>query len=149
MAHPDCASPHCTREPAPEQGFLLCVGCRDEMVATLSQLPRLYQDCEKRLRRRYREAAGDATPSAMGLTEAVRLVRRQLRETLARWCAMAAEERGQHGPDPRKVHAMVVFLRKNANWLARHPVAGDWATEIVEMGVGMGREHGHRCQHVA
>jgi hypothetical protein len=152
MAHPHCVAPHCARETGPERGFRLCARCRDELVATLSELPRLYQGCEKLLRRRYRDtatAAGGATPSAMGLTEAVRVARRQLREALAGWCAMTAQERGERGPDPSKVHTMAVFLRKNANWLAAHPQAGDWAADIAEMSAGLGREHSNRRQHVA
>jgi hypothetical protein len=149
MAHPHCVAPLCTRETGPERGFRLCARCRDELVATLSELPRLYQGCEKLLRGRYREAAGGATLSAMGLAEAVRVTRRQLRETLAGWSAMTAQERGERGPDPSKVHAMAVFLRKNANWLAAHPQAGEWAAELAELSAGMGREHSNRREHVA
>ena len=146
MAHPHCVAPLCTQE---TEGFRLCARCRDELVATLSELPRLYQGCEKLLRERYRAAADTATPSAIGLSEAVRFARRHLRETLAGWSAMTAQERGERGPDPSKVHAMTVFLRKNANWLAAHPRAGEWAAELAELSAGMGRDHSNRRQHVA
>jgi hypothetical protein len=70
----------------------------------------------------------------MVLNEAAVDVRSTIVVILASWAALVVDERGVVGPGQRDIRWMVSFLLQHVDWLAAHPAALDFVSEIVELG---------------
>jgi hypothetical protein len=110
----------------------LCVRCRDRLVNDLLNLPTLYTDCSRvtgpELVRVIRKGPRKSA-AADSMNPAAADIRSAMRTTLASWAGLVAEERRLERP-VRDIPALARFLARHAEWLARHPAAGELADEI-------------------
>jgi hypothetical protein len=136
MSHRLCTSPHCSVQPrhaAP--GRNLCTPCRDQLADVLTVLADHYDDCAHELRLGWRRSGERVRGGMVGgirLSDAILDVRADILSILTSWTAMTVQERGLPAPS-RDVHAMTALLRRNIDWLAAHPAAGDFADEMTDL----------------
>lgn len=116
-------------------GEFLCTACRDRLVNNLSNLPTLYSDCNRgaspTVVRAIRKAPKKSAPTD-SMNAAAADVRTAILTVLASWAGLVANERRLE-PPARDVPALARFLCRHAEWLARHPTAGDVADEIQDL----------------
>lgn len=143
MSSPLCTSPRCWRDPDTGEleprpaaaGLRLCWQCRDQLARDIDRLPHICRDLLAAL-----ASTGGNGPAVSGTPEPglplnvrAAAARAEILPVLAAWAGLIAEQRG-FTPPPRDPEALAWFLgqRRNVDWLAAYPAAGDAVDEIAE-----------------
>lgn len=114
----------------------VCQYCQDRLERALGDVPALWEELDTVLTKQARYAAAEARRGEIALPfspEASELGW-VLRNTLATWCRLIAEERGRDLPDDNPP-AVAVWLLRHVTWL-RHREFGNQAVEEVLSIVG-------------
>lgn len=110
----------------------VCTGCSGRLERALGDIPALTEELDTVLTKQARYAAADARRGERSLPfspEASELGW-VLRNTLATWCRLIAEERGKELPGNDTPAAMARWLLSHVEWL-RHHRAGHEAVEEI------------------
>ena len=115
----------------------VCQTCADRLSVALGDVTALWEELDTVLTKQARYAAAEARRGERALPfnpEASELGW-ALRNTLATWCRLIAEERGRELPDQDTPPAMAKWLLFHTEWL-RHHRAGAEAVEEITSVVG-------------
>jgi hypothetical protein len=121
--------------PAPVPGRRLCQACLVRARTALRAIPPLYEDCAQAMsqapRAHVRERVSGSR-TAHTVNEAAVETRVRIQAVLASWAGVVVDERRltARGDD---VGRLAGFLADHLDWLAGHPGADDFVTEIDEL----------------
>jgi hypothetical protein len=121
----------------------LCRACLSTTRRDLAALPELYAECAEHNplsgKGELRDKVRSSREISLPLPDAAVHARAEIRGVLASWSGLVVAELGPVGAPSRSVPEMTNFLIRNLNWLATHPAAADFATEVAELTAGAGR----------
>ncbi|RJQ81248.1 hypothetical protein D5S17_05775 [Pseudonocardiaceae bacterium YIM PH 21723] len=136
MSHRLCTSPRCSVQARATVSVRnLCQPCTNQVADVLTEIADHYEECAHELRlghRRTGERVRGGMITGIRLSDATVDVRADILTIVSSWTAMVVHERGLPTPK-RDVHAMTGLLRRNLDWLAEHPAAGDFADEMADL----------------
>jgi hypothetical protein len=125
--------PHVCSPTPPERR--LCQACLTLSRKILRALPLLYEDCVHAMnpqpRGRIIEKVSGTRP-AHSVNETAVEARTRIEAVLASWAGLVADERGLLARGDDVAH-LTRFLTAHLDWLAAHPGAADFVTEIGEL----------------
>jgi len=151
---PLCAAPHCRARGQHATDCLGgdCRGCLPRRAADGLRLCRPHADGLSRDARQAAELYDELALALAGISSPICRVsgspdrssripnpaaieaRSTIREVLAAWCQLIAEERDVE-PPRNEVSDMSEYVARHAHWLAAHPAAGDASAEMRELAV--------------
>src|SRR5882757_1544280 len=117
-----------------EVGLLVCYGCEQQLIRALEELPAMWGEL---IDRHLGSPAGGApitgTPErAVPYRDAVGDERVLIRQQLASWCALVAEDRSIGTPPSSKPTATAPYLLEHLTWLLQQPFVDEFGAEILE-----------------
>lgn len=140
-APPACASLRC-RHRRPSQrpassAARLCPHCLSRLGSDLRALADAYRESDHALtpaavRPRIR-VSGTLPAKGIVLDEKTVALRARVTRTLASWARLVVDEARSSTPDRCEVPSLVRFLTLHVTWLARHPAAADFDSEISQL----------------
>jgi hypothetical protein len=111
------------------------LSCRDRLINDLLNLPTLYSDCGTGTRQNLVRVIRKVPRKAAGtdsMNPAAAEIRSSICTVLASWAGLVADERRLE-PPIREVRTLAHFLVRHAEWLSRHPAAGELVNEIRDL----------------
>jgi hypothetical protein len=122
-------------------GVRLCHVCGRRLAEDITQAGRLWSELGLVLvsgDRPGERVSGASIDKSLSLNERAMKARTRIWETLAAWAKLVVDERGVTRPLDQ-VGALASFLRRHAEWLGAHELAGHAAEEIAELAHGQAR----------
>ena len=125
-------------------GQRLCRRCLTRTRRLLADLPALFDACAHELSPRSRSSYTTERVAGTGvlgieLKEDALNARAWVLNILRLWTRLVVDELGVPFEDVPSVSNLARFLGRHADWLAKHPAAGDFADELVETAVRVRR----------